>query len=55
MRFAQAVLVCHAGFATLVLHELPPLLHAASVQPRELLEVTSVVPPTPIVKAEVDG
>ena len=39
----------------LVLHALPPLFQAVSVQPRVVLDCDSVVPPTPIVYADVAG
>ena len=46
VRSEQPVSVCQLGLAMYALQPLPPLFHADSVQPRVLLALLSVVPPT---------
>src|SRR5215831_13608345 len=48
--------LCQLGLEMLFEHELPPELHAPSLQPRELVvDFTSFVPPTPTTYCEVLG
>src|SRR5215510_1242660 len=55
IRLVHPVSCCQLGFGIVALHPLTEPLHAVSVQPRALVAVASVVPPTAITFGDDDG
>src|ERR1700759_5674066 len=55
IRLAHPVSCCQLGLGNVALHPLLEPIHAVSVQPRALLAVASVVPPTATTLGDDDG